>query len=62
MTKRALSQEDAQRVTRLAKHWRQRAAEFRKLARGAEASMFKRAAQQAEALARSFERGISRRA
>jgi hypothetical protein len=50
------AREEAASAASLAAHWRNRAKEFRTLAHGPEASQYRRAAEQAEALAASFER------
>ncbi len=51
---------DAQQAEQLARHWRQRALEFRRLARGPERSMYRRAAEQARMIAQSFSRACGR--
>ena len=47
---------EAKQAALLAAHWRARALEFQRLARGPERSIFKRAAEQAKAIAERFER------
>jgi hypothetical protein len=47
---------EANQAAQLAAHWRARAHEYQRLARGPERSMFKRAAEQATAIAARFER------
>jgi len=50
------NREEAKSAAQLAAHWRARALEFRRLARGSEVSHYRRAAEQAKAIAERFER------
>jgi len=50
------NREEAKSAAQFSTHWRARALEFRRLARGPEASQYRRAAEQAKAIAERFER------
>jgi hypothetical protein len=51
-----MAKRNREEAARHAAHWRARALEFQRLARGPERSMFKRAAEQGKAIAGRFER------
>jgi hypothetical protein len=55
------TRQEAKHAAQMVKHWSTGAAEYRSLARGPERSMYRRAAEQAAAIARSFERARANR-